>query len=402
MTIRTLARFLIGDRGVIATLSADPRALKLGLLFTISAGLAREYDAEYLLAEPWHVLLPLAASLAAASILWAVLSICLRPGRHPEGPTAYALYPRFLTAFWLTAPLAWSYAVPWERLLSETDAAYANLWTLGLVAAWRVLLIMRVASVLYRVRTFAACWPVLLFCSAMALVAVSQMNVQIVVIMGGVRLNEAEQALHSLARGVAMLSCLTLPLSALQCLTLVLKPPELQLPPAPEPSPPTRGPWLLAGVAIAAGLIGLSLTQGQQARRFEVDRLVTAGEYRAAVDVLCAHPRDAFPPAWEPPPRELGDADTDALIGMTESLNSRREVPAWLLQAYGAKLRTALLGRSRSRWGGTVRLNGRFVRCLAGWPRPEDFRDRIPHLEALQQRFEGEERELLRALIEGR
>ena len=52
----------------------------------------------------------------------------------------------------MTAPLAWLYAIPYERFLSPVGATRANLWTLGLVAAWRVLLIIRVLVVLLSYR----------------------------------------------------------------------------------------------------------------------------------------------------------------------------------------------------------------------------------------------------------
>ena len=45
MTIRTWLLFLIGNRQAILELAADRRALWVGLLFVLSAGFAREYDA---------------------------------------------------------------------------------------------------------------------------------------------------------------------------------------------------------------------------------------------------------------------------------------------------------------------------------------------------------------------
>ena len=53
----------------------------------------------------------------------------------------------FLGLFWMTAPLAWAYAVPYERLLSPWQATAFNLATLALVALWRVVLMVRVVKV---------------------------------------------------------------------------------------------------------------------------------------------------------------------------------------------------------------------------------------------------------------
>ncbi len=66
MNLSTILRFLSGRRDAIERIAACPRAVFVGLLFVLSAGLAREYDAEDLLAEPHHVFVPLAASLATS------------------------------------------------------------------------------------------------------------------------------------------------------------------------------------------------------------------------------------------------------------------------------------------------------------------------------------------------
>ncbi len=95
MGIGTLGRFLIGDRQAILELAANRWALVVGFLFVLSAGLAREYDGVDLLAEPWHVFIPLPASLLAAFFLFAWVNGWSRQ------------FPSFLGLFWLTAPLAW-------------------------------------------------------------------------------------------------------------------------------------------------------------------------------------------------------------------------------------------------------------------------------------------------------
>ena len=64
MTISTLIRYLVGHRRAILEVAESKSAVWLGLLFVISAGFAREYDGVDLLHEPWHLALPLGASLA--------------------------------------------------------------------------------------------------------------------------------------------------------------------------------------------------------------------------------------------------------------------------------------------------------------------------------------------------
>jgi hypothetical protein len=155
MRVRTLLRYLIGDRQAILEVAANPHALWLGLLFVLSAGFAREYDGEDLLHEPWHLLIPLAASLASSFFLYTI-AYGAQPLPWGQRRPFFAGYRSFLGLFWMTAPLAWLYAIPYERFWSEGDAARANLATLGLVAAWRVVLMIRVLQVTMRYQLVAA------------------------------------------------------------------------------------------------------------------------------------------------------------------------------------------------------------------------------------------------------
>ena len=57
----------------------------IGLLFVLAAGVAREYDGEDLWHEPWHVLLPLGASLATSLVLYLLVRLVawLRTSSEP-------------------------------------------------------------------------------------------------------------------------------------------------------------------------------------------------------------------------------------------------------------------------------------------------------------------------------
>src|SRR5262245_61059042 len=132
MSIRALLLYLIGNDKAIVRLASDRRALWVGLLFVLSAGFAREYDGQDLLRQPWHLLLPLGASLVSSFLLFCLL-YCRLIWTDPARPPFFSAYLSFLGLFWLTAPLAWLYAIPYERFMPETRAVEANLWTLGLV-----------------------------------------------------------------------------------------------------------------------------------------------------------------------------------------------------------------------------------------------------------------------------
>src|ERR1700751_1245326 len=126
MGLVTLLRFLIGDRAAILQLAGSRWTLLIGLLFVLSAGFAREYDGEDLLHEPWHLLLPMAASLVSSFLLYCILYGFSTFNRQ-DGPSFFAGYRSFLSLFWLTAPLAWLYAIPYERFLDPLPATQANL-----------------------------------------------------------------------------------------------------------------------------------------------------------------------------------------------------------------------------------------------------------------------------------
>jgi hypothetical protein len=155
MRLGTWLRYLIGDRQAILEIAADPRAVWIGLLFVFSAALARDYDGEDLLHEPWHLLIPLAASLAASVVLFALTYgivqlkrgqlghqgrverfFALNPGglqrKRTQGLGFFSAYRSFLGLFWMTAPLAWLYAIPFERFQGPAAALRSNLLILGL------------------------------------------------------------------------------------------------------------------------------------------------------------------------------------------------------------------------------------------------------------------------------
>ena len=64
-----LAGFFFGRREAILRIVDSKGGLWLGALFVLTAAVAREYDAESLVHDPWVLLGPFAASLMLASAL---------------------------------------------------------------------------------------------------------------------------------------------------------------------------------------------------------------------------------------------------------------------------------------------------------------------------------------------
>lgn len=174
MTLATLCKYLIGDRRAILDIAASRSAVYIGLLFVLAAGLAREYDGEDLRSEPWH--LPLGASLATSALLYLLLQALLWI-RGGQADGRRLRYRELLSLYWMTAPLALLYGIPFERFLSAADATRANLALLGIVSLWRVLLMSRALSVAYEVNFFRALFPVKLFADSVALVLLGTMPI---------------------------------------------------------------------------------------------------------------------------------------------------------------------------------------------------------------------------------
>lgn len=174
--------------------------LALGLVFVASAALAREYDAEFIPHNPVVLAVPFLASVTAAFMLFVVLWFAAarkgwpsnRPAPlspAPDAPRAsfWPMFGRFLGVFWLTAPMAWLYGIPFERMMPELEAASANLWMLAFVATWRMAVMVRVAQVMFGFSLWQALVLVLFFGDVAVLGVVFFAPWPVMEIMGGVR-----------------------------------------------------------------------------------------------------------------------------------------------------------------------------------------------------------------------
>ena len=137
--------YLLGNRGAIERIAASRWGLWAGALLVASAGLARNYDHLFLLAEPEWILGPFGMSLFSAVLIWFMLWAGISfECAGKKGPA----FRTFLTLFWLTAPCAWLYAIPAERFTDLLGATQWNFAFLIIVSVWRVALIVRAATVL--------------------------------------------------------------------------------------------------------------------------------------------------------------------------------------------------------------------------------------------------------------
>lgn len=148
VTIGALVQFLFGSRPAILALASRRDTFWLGLALVISAGFVREYIRTDLTTKPWVILLPLVATIGISLILFPTVEIVARQ-RGASRAHFWARYKVFLSLLWMTAPLAWIFILPLESMMSADDAAIMNLWFLGIIMVWRLVLVARILAVLF-------------------------------------------------------------------------------------------------------------------------------------------------------------------------------------------------------------------------------------------------------------
>ena len=340
MNIQTVGKFLIGRREAILDICNTRNSIWVGLLFVVSAGFAREYDGEDLLHEPWYLLIPIVASFVSATGLFFVL-VVIGLIRKQSGLINFGLYRKFLSLFWMTAPLAWLYGIPYERFLSEADATRANLWTLAIVAAWRVALIMRCASIVFGWKVRHVFWPVALYCVVIFGVVMEFMPlpVPLAVIMGGIRQTEAESVIRSTILLIRAFCLLGFPLFAFGSFVILFMDRTKETPSTGEFNGVVRTSlWVCGLSSIAVSFLVLPSTQPQQINRYHAERMLYAGEIREAIRFMSTKQRTDFPPFWDVPPRIFLAEKVPNLFDAIGVLNSEATTADWVRGSFVDKL----------------------------------------------------------------
>jgi hypothetical protein len=335
MRIRTLLLYLIGDRQAILDIAADRRSLGIGFLFVLSAAFAREYDGKDLLAEPWHLAIPFAASFLSSFFLFVYLD-SFTDLSHLYGPSLWYSYRSFLSLFWMTAPLAWVYAIPFERFMTPVGALQANLTALGLVALWRVLLMVRVAAVLTGRRWLTLFFLVMCFADIEVLVISFLIPVPVFHFMGGVRLSPADRLLQALKVDVIVIGLVSLPAWLIGAIIASCKESSKEDTPNlahAKPAPPGRGLLYLAWASVVVWAPVLPFTQAEQRLRSRVEQDFKEGRIVEALAEMSAHAQNDFPPQWDPPPRVAYGQKTPPFLDVIEEIANNPPAP-WVRSLY--------------------------------------------------------------------
>ena len=404
MRAATLPLYLIGHRRAILDVATSPWSMLIGALFVLSAGLAREYDGEYLLREPWHALRPLGASLASGTLLFIIVhgAAVIRgdsAGAHGRPPLLRA-YRSWMGLFWMTAPMAWLYAIPYERWMTPETAIEWNLLTLALVALWRVVLMARVVTVVYGVNPASAFFLVMLFADAVVIAVIGVVPVPVIDVMGGVRGPAREELLGAIALLVMIVAVFSSPIWIIGALISLVGFRPMWPVAAYQAPVRSRGLLVCAVVSIVAFAPLLIWAQPEQALRFRVERLLLSGRVAEGLEAMSSHTQADFPPGYNPPPR-LGYRETRP--PMDEVRAAMREVwPAdWVAQAYLHKTRRQIGSRLFINPAGDALAEYLEGNRSAGWmlEQIDELRDALQFLADFDPTLSEASRDAIRQLL---
>jgi len=323
---------LVGYRPSILRMTGARRGLLYAAMLVVSAAMAREYDAVSWLHHPEDLLAPFAASLILASVLWLWMWGTLKvAGVRMRRPTRHAK--RFLTGYWLTAPLAWLYAVPVESFWDELTALKFNLTALSIVSLWRVFLFGRIVAVLYRVPLVFATTAILVPCVIVAFVALMHQTLQIVSIMGGVRLSETESLLVGFTgRATTILFWFFWPVAVLLIVnTTLLRGKVFACRPHPSGARLPSTVWAIPAIAIIVLGVAAIRFQPPLIEAAAIDQALIRENYPEAFRRLKLHDPAYFPAHWDPVPTGSKTAARKPKIGKLVEAIAEEEHPAWVV-----------------------------------------------------------------------
>lgn len=342
MHLRSLPLALIGRREAILDAASSRMTLPFGALLVLSAGLAREYDGEDLLHEPWLLLRPFAASITTAALLYFTLLI-LAGLRKRQGAFTIRRFPSFLGLYWLSAPCAWLYAVPFERFLDPLDAVRCNLLLLLTVSVWRVAYITRVVCVLHATRPVPTSLVTACFGLFVLWVGAIVMPKPILDIMGGLRMDAHDRFISDVTTTFIVLA---VPVILVLFVAAIIGQRWWEPEPPPETVSASRpGPLMAFGAAaVLMWAPALVLCQPEQRNRRVAERLFAEEKYREMLEYASGREPGDFPPHWDFPPREFLSYEPwiEGIVGETP-----KQTAPWVLQRYTDKFSAELIYRTR-------------------------------------------------------
>jgi hypothetical protein len=307
VNLLTLVRFQFGQATAIRMVAQNSAALPFAIVLVLLTAIARNYDQSFIMESPMWLLGPLVFSFFSGSFLCLLVHKGFTERHFPKEskPDDNRQWIRFMTLFWMTAPIAWLYAIPVERFLGSYQAAQANITLLAIVSLWRVLLMSRILSVLNQTPFVRALLWVLLGASIeVIIVGFFGMNFsrRIMAAMGGMR-NSPEEDFVSAAIGNAWGGAwITLFVTLVAIAVWRYRGETIPFPARTF----GKAPWV--ALLIVSGLwVGVAWPEQIKQRRFIEHRQMLSKElYADALTYLNQHERNFFPATKriEPSPYE--------------------------------------------------------------------------------------------------
>ena len=291
-------KFLFGNRAAILNVAQSYSAIWVGIALVVLTGFARNYDQTFIGENPVMWLFgSLMFSFVSGTWLYVVLYgfFARREIADADGmkPDFWSGWRSFMGLFWLTAPIAWLYAIPVERFCDSLLAAKLNITLLAVVSLWRVLLTARVMQVVTSVSfTMALVW--VLFAAALEVCVVfffgESFGKRLMSAMGGMRNSPEEEILLSAMGTAFSVAFLIVPISFV--IGLLWRTRRI-LTALPKVKPGRMPWWTLAGLTVFWMTVSI-VPQRELENSVSAERLIANGESRAALDYLSARQPGIF------------------------------------------------------------------------------------------------------------
>jgi hypothetical protein len=396
---------LVGRHSSIVRFTCSQHGLRIGALLVASAALAREYDAVSFLHQPLDLLAPFAASLSLATILFFPLVLFVVPRTEEAGFQFLKKYRLFLLGYWSTAPLAWLYAIPVEGFFDELNAVRINLSLLAIVSLWRVFLFPRIVAVIFGIPYWIALAWTALPCVVIAGIGLIKMQIELVGIMGGLRLSQTEEIVRAFSDGALQFLGIAFWVSAaLWFVSLFFIKRYCQ---AGETLVPRLGDyqvgksvWFVVGLALAL-LLALAMSfQIPLFRAAVIDRLLTRGEFELALQKMNQFGEAGFPRDWDPLPRRREyPSEAVELVNIVQALQQHPQVDPWVRRRMLTSAPDLMIDSMHLMWFKDFAELAKEGLQLEGDER-ERFASLLGKLEELSAFLEGSDQENLRYLRE--
>jgi hypothetical protein len=330
-----IGRFSLGNAAAIRRVATNRAALWTGITLVLLTGIARNYDQIYFLHSPMSLIVPLVFSFFSGSFLYGILIRGLAKRHFPEARQNESQWLTFMTLFWMTAPIAWLYAIPVERFFDSYHAAEANIALLGLVSLWRVTLMSRILAVLFEIHFLRAIGWVLIAATLEVIVVLfigiffsGALSRDILRGMAGMRNSPEESLITSVLGTTWKWSWAVLFITAF---LLSMRQLQHQISPLPKLSE-GKLPWFSLLALLLIWSVIAVVPQEEQYRFVTHAGLVDKRNYAGALAYLARHKKFDFPPGKRLEPNPYEYRIWEDLPPTINELTLR--TPPWIREVY--------------------------------------------------------------------